>query len=390
MTSSSAGRRPSGSESKPRELLQSDPALEQLATALDGDTLLALDTEAASFHRYETRICLLQLSTRSRTAIIDPLAISRLDPLAGYLVDPGVEVVFHDADFDLRLLDREYGIRINRIFDTRIAAQLLNEPGIGLAALLEKHLDVRLDKRFQRADWSRRPLPQEMLEYAATDTEYLPPLRDVMRNALERAGRLAWAEEEFHLLEEIRWVEPEPDGFWRLKGARQLKGPAPAVLKELYEWRDALARQLDRAPFRVMNNEAMMALAQSQPATIDKLQEIRGIGSESVQRRGKDILAAIERGLRTPADRIPRLERVRGRAPDPAYFERLDRLKAIRNEVAQRVNLAPGVLCPNGTLEAVARTAPATREELRAVPGLRRWQDEVIGEEMLQGLRAED
>src|SRR5919201_1473440 len=107
-----------------------------------------------------------------------------------------IEIVFHDADYDLRLLHQEYGFSATNLFDTRIAAQLLNEPGVGLAALLEKYLAVRLDKRFQRADWSARPLSPEMLEYAASDTRHLPELRDLLRTRLEAKGRLDWALEE--------------------------------------------------------------------------------------------------------------------------------------------------------------------------------------------------
>ena len=151
-------------------LVDSRAELDRLFARLRGAPLLAVDTEAASFHRYTDRVYLLQVSSRDETAVVDPLAVGGLDPLGDVLADPGVEVVFHDADYDLRLLDREYGFQAARVFDTRVAAQLLNEPGIGLAALLEKHLGVRLDKRFQRADWSARPLSTPMLEYGAADT----------------------------------------------------------------------------------------------------------------------------------------------------------------------------------------------------------------------------
>ena len=154
----------------PVPLVRSQPDLEALFARLRTAPLLAVDTEAASFHRYTDRVYLLQISSRDETAVVDPLAVASLAPLAEVLADPAVEIVFHDADYDLRLLDREYGYRANNIFDTRIAAQLLNEPGVGLAALLEKYLDVRLDKRFQRADWSARPLSPEMLAYAASWT----------------------------------------------------------------------------------------------------------------------------------------------------------------------------------------------------------------------------
>ena len=161
------------------------------------EPLVAVDTEAASFHRFVDRIYLIQLSSRRETAIIDPLTVDDVSALGAMLADPAVEVVFHDADYDLRILDRDYGFHARHLFDTRIAAHLLGEPAVGLAALLEKHVGVTLDKKYQRADWSRRPLPPEMLEYAATDTRYLLALREQLRAALEARGRLSWAEEEF-------------------------------------------------------------------------------------------------------------------------------------------------------------------------------------------------
>jgi ribonuclease D len=139
-------------------LVQSQADLESLFERFRQEPLLAVDTEAASFHRFHDRVYLLQLSSRQETAVVDPLAVTSLEPLGNALRDPNIEIVFHDADYDLRLLRAEYGLEAVNLFDTRIAAQLLNEPGVGLAALLEKHLGVRLDKRFQRADWSARPL----------------------------------------------------------------------------------------------------------------------------------------------------------------------------------------------------------------------------------------
>ena len=221
-----------------------------------------MDTEAASFHRYTDRVYLLQISSRDETAVVDPLAVASLAPLAEVLADPAVEIVFHDADYDLRLLDREYGYRANNIFDTRIAAQLLNEPGVGLAALLEKYLDVRLDKRFQRADWSARPLSPEMLAYAASDTRHLPELRDILKAQLEARGRLTWAEEEFGLLDDTRWSPPDGEpAYLRLKGAKALKGRELAILRELFEWREGVAQRSDRATFRILNNEPMLLMA---------------------------------------------------------------------------------------------------------------------------------
>lgn len=345
--------------------------------------MIAVDTEAASFHRYIDRTYLLQVSTRDRTAVIDPLTVTELTPLGRMMEDSETEVIFHDADYDLRMLDRDYGFRADRIFDTRIAAQLLNEPGIGLAALLEKYLGVRLDKKYQRADWSRRPLIPEMLTYAAMDTKHLPELRDILREKLVAGGRLEWAEEEFAALRNIRWTPGDDEGFWRLKGSKLLKGVGVAVLRELYQWRDQLARHQDRAPFRILNNETLLELARIQPRDLTALSAVRGLGPDALARRGSELLRAIERGLNTPLSEIPRPERGPRIRPEAALMERIERLKVARNKAAARLELAPGVLCPNGTLEEIARAQPRTVEALAGVPGLRRWQRETIGEELL-------
>src|SRR6185295_176818 len=197
-----------------------------------------------------------------RSAIIDPLPIGSPAKLGELLQSNNVEVVFHDADYDLRLLHQDYGWHVTKIFDTRIAAQLLGIKSFGLAALLEQFFDVRLDKKHQRADWSMRPLTPDMLEYAAQDTRFLLQLRDQMHAELERRGRLRWAQEEFARLEGTRWeVEEEMEGFLRLKGARDLSRRELAVLREVANWRDTVAAQLDRATFRVMGHEVLFELA---------------------------------------------------------------------------------------------------------------------------------
>jgi ribonuclease D len=369
-------------------LIESQADLEKLFARLRSAPLLAVDTEAASFHRFNDRVYLLQISSRDETAIVDPLAVESLTPLAEVLADPAVEVVFHDADYDLRLIDREYGYRATSLFDTRIAAQLLNEPGVGLAALLEKYLGVRLDKRFQRADWSARPLSPPMLEYAASDTRHLPELRDILRAQLEARGRLSWAEEEFALLDETRWSPPDGEpGYLRLKGAKALKGRELAILRELFGWREGVAQQSDRATFRILNNEPMLTMARQPPVDLAALKTIPGIGGDQAERRGREILAAVRRGLELPDRDLPRIERLPRKPFDQAFEARLERLKAVRNRLAVELDLAPGVLCPNGTLEAVARTNPGTLEALAAIPELRRWQFREIGEQLLAAVK---
>jgi ribonuclease D len=360
----------------------------ELVTELRGEQLIAVDTEAASFHRYQDRVYLLQLSSRTETWIVDPLEVEGLPGLDRLLSDPGIELIFHDADYDLRLLFHEFGYRASRVFDTRIAAQFLNETGIGLAALLEKYFQVKLDKRFQRADWSSRPLSPEMLDYAATDTQYLPALRDLLRQRLIEAGRLEWAEEEFSLLTEVGWPEPEPPEQAALgtKGARALTPRELAVFRELYVWREEVARTLNRAPFRVVGNDTLFALARGLPRNPAALDQVRGLGKEIRDRRRAEILSAIQRGISLPEDQLPRFSRPPRHRYDPRFEERLEKLRAIRAAESARLELPPGTLAPNWLLESVARAAPRDSDSLASVPGLRRWQQKVLGDRFLAGV----
>jgi ribonuclease D len=361
-----------------------------LMAEVRGASLVALDTEAASFHRFHDRVYLVQLSTTDVTVVIDPLGVD-LAPIGALLADATVQKVFHDADYDLRLFDKEFGFRARNLFDTRIAAQFLNEPGIGLAALLAKYFGVTADKRFQRADWSARPLSAAMLEYAAGDTDNLCELRNILRSQLDEMGRLSWVAEEFERLEQTRWTAPAADpaaDFLRLKGARVLDRRALALLRELHSWRAETASGLDRAEFRVVGNEVLLELAQHPLTTLDALAAVRGIGRENVERRGGDILAAIQRGLAVPDSELPRFPRTHRRAPDAGFELRVEALKHGRNAAAERLKLAPGVLCPNGTLEAIARAEPEEVASLHEIPEVRRWQVEVIGAELLAAMHA--
>jgi ribonuclease D len=362
---------------------QVDRFLSEIAHAQE----LALDTEGASFHRFLDRIYLLQLSTREQSAIIDPLPIGSPKRLGDLLEEKSVEVVFHDADYDLRLLHQDYGWHVTNIFDTRIAAQLLGIKSFGLAALLQQYFDVRLDKKHQRADWSMRPLPQDMLDYAAQDTRYLLQLKDHMQAELDRRGRLHWAREEFARLEGTRWeAEESMEGFLRLKGARDLSRRELAVLREVANWRDTVAAKLDRATFRVMGNEVLFELARRAPRNVTELGTIKGMPKGMLERAGADIVAAILRGMEAPEAELPKFPRGQRWNKDRDFDDRVARLKSVRDAAATRLELDPGVLCSRERLESVARSGARTIEDLASVPDLRRWQIEVMGEELVAAL----
>ena len=350
---------------------------------------IALDTEGASFHRFLDRIYLLQLSTRDRSAIIDPLPIGSPAKLGELLQSKAVEVVFHDADYDLRLLHQDYGWHVTNIFDTRIASQLLGIKSFGLAALLEQYFDVKLDKKHQRADWSMRPLSPDMLEYAAQDTRFLLQLKDHMTGELDRRGRLNWAREEFARLEGTRWeAEESMEGFLRLKGARDLSRRELAVLREVANWRDTVAAQLDRATFRIMGNEVLFELARTTPRSVSELAAIKGMPKGMLDRAGSDIVAAVRRGSEVPEAELPKFPKGQRWNKDRDFDDRVARLKSVRDAAAARLELDPGVLCSRERLENIARSGAKNVEELAAVPDLRRWQIEEMGAGFVAALSA--
>lgn len=370
------------------ELITSPAVLAERVDVIAAQQVIALDTEASSFHRYRERLCLIQMSDRDRTWLVDPLAIPDMGPLRTMLADPTTEVVIHDADYDLRILARDHRIRVENIFDTLIAAELVNEPEIGLAALLRKHMGIQVDKKFQKADWSKRPLPVPMLDYAAGDTSHLIAVRDILKERLVALGRWEWAVEEFGLLSGATFERtgPEEPAFLRIKGAKALKPHQLAILREVHAWREGVAERMDRAPFMVLGNEALLQLATEPPARTADLRDRKGFSEKVLQRHGREVMAAVQRGLDTPKEEWPRVPRPQRWHRDDDYEDRLKRLKQARDRLTAAHDLRPGIVAANQILMEVARTMPGDLDALAALPGIRRYQVATFGEDLLKAL----
>jgi len=366
---------------------------EGLIRSLRESRRLALDCEAAGFHRYSDRLCLLQITTADDTFIVDPLAFDPSDLLRGPLEDPGVEIVMHGADFDLRLLERDLGICLRGLFDTQVAAALLGEPGLGLQALLESRLGVSLPKKFQRADWADRPLRDGMLEYAADDTRYLLRLADHLLESLRAAGRESWAREECLALEQNATApsEDEPeDPVTRVKGARDLSSREVTALREALEWRDEIARARDRATFRVVGDQALLEAVLRRPLDGRELTEIKGFPKGIARSSGDDLLRRFDEVAQLPDESLrpyPRNTRRGPGRPSPEVEELADRLKDARNSRAQELGLDRGTLLSNALLMAIAQVAPRDPAALARVDGIRGWQVEAVGPALLEVLR---
>jgi len=371
------------------EIVSQKSELEKLAGQLLREDVVAFDTEADSFYHYFDKVCLVQVATRKACWLIDPIELGgpeHLAPLAPVFASPKVRVLFHAAEYDIYVLKRDCGFEFANLFDTMISAQLLGYPSIGLAALIEKHFGVSLPKDEQRSDWSRRPLTDKQLSYAASDVLYLIKLAEKLEKELGRAGRLDWAVDDFEALCGRRWPEREFDelGYLRIKGARALDPVSLAVLRELSCLRDQRAQEIDRPPFKVLGNGTLLEIARAQATDLDELGELKGVTDLILKRLGKDIVASVKKGLRKPHGPIPRLDAVARRRMDRRTEKRLGALKDWRGPRASALKLDPGVLCPNAALEAIAWAAPSSSEDLKGLPELKAWfvrefADEVLG-----------
>lgn len=369
---------------------QSD--LEALARDLLREDVVAIDTEADSFYHYFDKTCLVQIATKKHAWLVDPLALggpAELAPLGPVFQSPDVCKIFHAGEYDLYVLKRDCGFTFANLFDTMISAQLLGYPAIGLAALIEHHFGVRLPKDEQRSDWSRRPLTDRQLEYAASDVLYLIRLCDKLGKELRKAERLAWAEAEVQSLIAREWPEREFDslGYLRIKGARALDSTELAILRELFLVRDARAREIDRPPFKVIANRALLDIATQQPADAEALGRIKGVTDLIIRRMGKDILKGVQKGCNKPHGPIPKLTTNGRRRMDRRTERRLAKLKAWRTPRAKELRLDPGVLCPNAALEAIAfAKSPEAGDDLGELLGVKSWFVESFGSEVIATL----
>jgi len=365
------------------EIVTSPHALRELIKRLVREPLLAFDLEADSLHHYQEKVCLIQISTPAESVIIDPLALHDLSPLAPVLADKAIRKVFHGADYDIRSLHRDFGIEVHNLFDTMIACQLLGEKEVGLAAVLLKRFGVELDKRYQKADWSRRPLSGEMIEYAVRDTSLLIELYGQLREELHCKERLAWVEEESELLTGVRVNHREAGPlFLRFKGAARMDQRTLAVLEELLKFRDGIARALDLPPFKVLGTDTVRLLAEKMPRRAADLEGITGLSPKLCKRYGHEILEASDRGAALPSDMLPSYPGTQRFVKDRQKGELLKRLKLWREARAGELGIEAGILVNNNVLEAVADAVIQGKGCEAPAISLKHWQNEAFGNEL--------
>lgn len=368
----------------PYEFIDSTDALHRLARRLTPQPVIAVDLEADSMHHFHEKVCLLQLAADGVNAVVDTLAVADMSPLADLFADPGTGKVFHGADYDVRSLYRDFGIEINNLFDTQVAAVFTGRTETGLDAVVSSYFDIHLDKRFQKKDWAQRPLPGEMVAYAASDAIYLIPLAEKLTAELTALGRLEWVQEECRLLSRVRADTGDPAPlFLKCKGAGTLDRRGLAVLERLLAYRAAMAEKKDRPPFKVMSAQSLLAIAAAKPCDLKELSALKALSDRQMSGLGQGTLAQVTAGMQLPAAELPQYPRKRASRLPRMAPDRIQRLKRWRDGEAERLGLDPSVVCTKAQITEVAVTNPQSIDDLKRCTLLKQWQIGAFGAAML-------
>lgn len=369
----------------PPVLVTSARAWQGCLERLQAERLLAIDLEANSMYAYREQVCLVQITIPAQDFIIDPLAVVDLGGLGDILADRAVEKVFHAAEYDLMLLKRQYGWQCHNLFDTMWAARLLGIERYGLANLLQALFGVKQNKKFQKANWCKRPLTPELITYAQCDTHYLLRLRHHLAAKLSAKNAMAEAQEIFTEQTQVSANHQtfDPDGFWAIGGANDLTRPQQAVLKALYTFRDQEAERRNQPLFKVMSDKTLLELAQNAPATMRELYDVFGMSRGQVQRYGRQLLPLITEARQAEPPRFPK----RNNRPPDDVCNRYEKLHAWRKEKAVARGVESDVILSRDAMWVIAYENPQSEAQLAQLPQVGPWRRAAYGEEIIRVLR---
>ena len=325
---------------------------------------IAVDTESNSLHSYQERVCLIQISIPESDYLVDPFPIQDLNLLGEVFFDPAIQKVFHAGDYDLATLKRDYGFEFANIFDTMLAATALAEPAIGLAALLEKYFDIILVKKYQRADWGKRPLDPEMLSYAQGDSRYLLQLRDLLVEKLQAVGRFENVIEDSAALARVTLpMKDHEEDVWKVKGSQDLKPNALSLLKQLNHFRELIAEEKDVPPFKVFSDKILIEIATTQPHYLEELSLLPSLSPRTIRRYGKQLIQVTKAWRENP---VPVQHRKNNRLSDRELNLR-EKLGEWRKEVGEKEGVPSNAVLSRDLVELIAHQDPQTDEEMANV-----------------------
>ncbi len=365
-----------------------DDELDLVCKDLARQKIIAVDLEADSMHSFTEKICLIQIAAGGQAWLVDPFEVSDFSSFSRVLENPDIVKVFHGSDFDVRSLDREFSVEIQNLFDTEIAGRFLNKKERGLGALMKSYFGIHLEKKYQKADWSKRPLKAEMVAYSIGDVSHLKALHDQLKAELEAIGRLDWAKEEFAYQAKVKY-EPHHQLplFKRFKGAGKLDNRTLAVLEHLLQLRLAMARKKDLPLFKIMSNSAIMAMAHQRPRSVGDIIDMKVLGKKQAGMYGTLCVNAVNTAMNLPHKELPSYPKSSMPRKTPKVLAHIDRLKKMREKASVEIGMEPGFLLNNSLISAIAFAAPSDMAALGKIDKIRNWQVAVLGDKILKTLR---
>ena len=370
------------------QIVDTKSGLEDIARSLKKEKIIAVDLEADSMFHFKEKVCLIQIASEKINAIIDPLKINDISPLKPLFANRDIKKIFHGADYDVRSLYRDFRIKINNLFDTQIACMFLGINGTGLDAVVQQRFNIKLDKKFQKKDWSKRPLPDEMIEYAAGDAIYLFPLAKILEKELAEKERLSWVYEECAILSKVRPAALNSDPLYlKFKGAGQLNRRTLAALERLLQLRLKIAKRKDKPLFKIFSNRSMIKLAEAKPANLRRLKKTNALSARQIDMYGNVLVEAINKALNMPENRLPVYPRSKAPVKKPEVTERIKALKPLRNNKAKALEINPSLVLTNAMINTLAIHNPLDKDDIERIKGLKNWQKKEFGEDITAILR---
>lgn len=370
------------------KLIDNEKKLEELIDAFETTNTVGVDLEADSMYHFKEKVCLLQIALNGTSVVIDPLQIHDMSSLKPLFSRSDIKKIFHGADYDVRSLNRDFDIEINNLFDTQLACRFLGYKETGLEAVMHKLFNVDLDKRYQKKNWAKRPLPHEMIDYAAKDVIYLAALARFLESELLKKGRLSWVLEECEYLSKVKPnIQNGEPLFVKFKGSGRLKPKNLAILEALLRHRRDIAERKDKPVFKIIGNDSILKMARHIPLTLRNLEKIEALSRRQLQMYGTELVEVICTANAVPPEDYPVYPRKR-RAPQPPNSPR--RMKALKNwrkRIAEKLKMDPGLICNKSLLNAISVLNPKDPSELEKLEEMRGWQREAFGKEIVKVLK---
>jgi len=320
--------------------------------------------------------------------LIDPLSIMDLSPLKYLFSNTKIKKIFHGADYDVRSLYRDFKIEINNLFDTQLASMFLGIRETSLNAVVQNRFNAVLDKKYQKKDWSIRPLPKEMTDYAVQDVMYLIPLAKILEKELKKKKRLDWVKEECDGLSKVRPASTSNKPlFLGFKGAGRLDPRSLCVLEAILQFRSKIAKKKDRPLFRVFSNEAVMKMTEKKPTNKASLKKSNALGEKQMEMYGDTLGKTINEALKKKDRQLPVYPRQKTTHLSPVTHKRVKALKSWRDKRAKELKLDPAILFNKATLTVIAKKNPSFKKDLQEMSDIKSWRTAFFGKEIISVLR---